>query len=90
MKKIFKLMLITIFLFFSSSNLQSFSEERIIFFSSAISISDNGTLTIHETLAIECLNQEIKHGIYRDLPLYDNQNKFLLKPLGKTTWFRNA
>ncbi|NMC66598.1 MAG: DUF2207 domain-containing protein, partial [Spirochaetales bacterium] len=66
----------------SGNNYQSSNEERILFFSSAITISENGQIIIHETIVVESLNIEINHGIYRDLPLYENTNSFLPKSLG--------
>ena len=84
---IFSFFILSLFLFYFSANLygnnyQSSNEERILFFSSAITILENGQINIHETIVVECLNLEIKHGIYRDLPLYENTKSFFPKPLG--------
>jgi len=84
MKKIKVLFLLILFslLIFPFLSFQDNFEEKILFFSSAISIAEDGSITVHETIVVDCQNIEINHGIYRDLPLYDNTNKFLLKPLG--------
>lgn len=60
---------------------QQANEERILFFGSAISILEDGSLRIQETIVVECLNININHGIYRDLPLYDNVKSFFPKSL---------
>ena len=74
MKKIKVLFLLILFslLIFPFLSFQDNFEEKILFFSSAISIAEDGSITVHETIVVDCQNIEINHGIYRDLPLYDN------------------
>ncbi|HPC38768.1 MAG TPA: DUF2207 domain-containing protein [Exilispira sp.] len=79
---IFILFLFLSLFFFSFSSFQNENKERILFFDSVIMISQTGQLTIHETIVVESFNIEINHGIYRDLPLYENSKSFIPKSLG--------
>lgn len=84
-----KTKLIIVFLFIllplvftvSATSLQV-KEEQIVLFNSDILILENGEVEIHETIVVNCLNQVIQHGIYRDLPLFENSKEFFPKSLG--------
>jgi Predicted membrane protein (DUF2207) len=43
------------------------AQERILSFDSDINVSDDGTMLVHETIRVHAENQQIRHGIYRDL-----------------------
>ena len=44
------------------------AEERILSFTSDIKVNLDGSLDVSETITVNALGQDIKHGIYRDLP----------------------
>jgi len=44
------------------------SEERILSFSSDITVEDDGSMTVTETITVHAAHENIKHGIYRDFP----------------------
>jgi len=46
----------------------SVDQETILEFSSRIEIQADGELWVQETITVQCLQQEIKRGIYRDFP----------------------
>lgn len=82
--KIFKFslfILLTLALTVSATSMQM-QEEKIVLFDSDILISENGEVEIHETIVVDCFNKAIQHGIYRDLPLYENSKAFFPKSLG--------
>lgn len=87
MRKKFIIKIITFFIIFiisstSFSFIKTSEEEQILFFSSAISLMQDGGIQIHETIVVDCLNIEINHGIYRDLPLFENSKSIFPKSLG--------
>lgn len=45
------------------------ADERILFYKTAIHIQQNGDLTVHETIDVQAEGQQIKRGIYRDVPM---------------------
>ncbi len=47
---------------------QGVSEERILSFTSDITVARNGDLTVTETITVLTTGDRIKHGIYRDFP----------------------
>jgi uncharacterized membrane protein YgcG len=50
-----------------------FTQERILDFASDISIEENGTLLVVETIVVQVEGQQIKRGIFRDFPTrYEN------------------
>lgn len=86
MKKVFKiyfilLLFIFIFSFLLIGQTGDFGEnnnidnEEILEFNSIVKIDENGDIIVHEILFVNCLNIKINHGIYRDLPKYENINK---------------
>ncbi len=46
----------------------SLAEERILKFQSLVTVKDDSTLVVRETIKVICENDKIKHGIYRDFP----------------------
>jgi hypothetical protein len=44
------------------------AEERILDFQSRITVHEDSTLTVRETIRVVCEGQNIKRGIYRDFP----------------------
>ncbi|MFA5021858.1 MAG: DUF2207 domain-containing protein [Patescibacteria group bacterium] len=54
---------------------QNQNQEEILSFDSQITVNTDSSLLVKETIQVNCLNQEIKHGIYRDFPtIYTNNN----------------
>ncbi|HUY03529.1 MAG TPA: DUF2207 domain-containing protein [Rhodocyclaceae bacterium] len=45
------------------------ADERILDFHSAISVQTDGAMEVRETIRVQAERQQIRHGIYRDLPL---------------------
>ena len=45
------------------------ADERILKFVSDIDVASNGTLTVTETIAVSAEGDQIKRGIFRDIPL---------------------
>ncbi len=43
-------------------------QERIISFASRITVHEDGSMTVTETIKVHCAGVEIRHGIYRDFP----------------------
>ncbi|MDQ1185220.1 DUF2207 domain-containing protein [Agrobacterium larrymoorei] len=56
--------------FFLATMLPASAEEFILSYDSTISIAKNGELTVTETIKARAEGDRIKHGIYRDFPLY--------------------
>ena len=52
------------------------AQERITDFSSDITVSSSGTLTVKETIAVHAEGRAIRHGIYRDLPGFPLFSRF--------------
>ncbi len=51
----------------------SFAEERILRFHSDITVHQDSSLTVKETIQVVSEGKEIKHGIYRDFPTRYNR-----------------
>ncbi len=47
----------------------SAADERILAFHSDLTVADDGTITVRETIQVRCENDQIRHGIYRDFPV---------------------
>ncbi|MBN9669180.1 DUF2207 domain-containing protein [Roseibium aggregatum] len=45
------------------------ADERILDFASNVQVGRNGTLTVTETIRVQAEGQQIKRGIFRDIPL---------------------
>ncbi|WP_312929406.1 DUF2207 domain-containing protein [Agrobacterium cavarae] len=56
--------------FFLVTVLPASAEEFILSYDSTITIAKNGELTVTETIKARAEGDRIKHGIYRDFPLY--------------------
>lgn len=56
--------------FFLVAVLPASAEEFILYYDSTITIAKNGELTVTETIKARAEGDRIKHGIYRDFPLY--------------------
>lgn len=56
--------------FFLAMVLPASAEEFILSYDSTITIAKNGELTVTETIKARAEGDRIKHGIYRDFPLY--------------------
>ncbi|HYD90151.1 MAG TPA: DUF2207 domain-containing protein, partial [Flavobacterium sp.] len=68
MLKFLKLgILVSLFVLPLSSNAQS--EERILVFDSQIEVQKDSTIIVTEIIKVQSLNEQIRHGIYRDLPV---------------------
>lgn len=53
----------------------AFAQERILDYQTDVSISDDGTLLVTETIQVKSEGQQIKRGIYRDIPTtYDHDD----------------
>ena len=46
----------------------AFAQERILSYDSEITVYDDGSMLVHETIRVHAQGQSIKHGIYRDFP----------------------
>ena len=53
------------------------NDERILAYDSQITLHDDGSLVVAETIKVRALGQQIIHGIYRDFPTHykDHQGK---------------
>lgn len=66
---------------FAQNNLTSFSE-RIKSFSAEITVNEDGSLLIEEKIIYD-FGKNLKHGIYRDIPINNNAKIKLLKVLNE-------
>jgi len=57
-----------VFLSFKILYAQNYSEERILFFDSDIVINEDASMNVTETIKVHSEGEQIKQGIYRDLP----------------------
>ncbi|MFA6410557.1 MAG: DUF2207 domain-containing protein [Candidatus Buchananbacteria bacterium] len=57
-----------LFLLPSLTSAQDFNQEKITSFDSQIIVNPDSSLLVKETIVVDALGQEIKHGIYRDFP----------------------
>lgn len=55
-------------LYLLTTVLSAHAEEKILTFHSDITIHEDATMTVCETIHVACEGKEIKHGIYRDFP----------------------
>src|SRR6185369_914664 len=46
------------------------NDERILAYDSQITLHDDGSLVVAETIKVRALRQQIVHGIYRDFPTH--------------------
>ncbi|WP_447951235.1 DUF2207 domain-containing protein [Chryseobacterium koreense] len=78
MKKVLSIFFL-LFYFFSSAQTDDsftpfFSRERIINFHSDITVHEDASLTVTEKIKIESSGNQIRHGIFRQLPVTRNIN----------------
>jgi uncharacterized membrane protein len=71
------ILLITLLLLTSSFTDTRAQQERIISFDSKISISEDGSMLVTETIKVHAEGNKIKRGIYRDFPT-DYEDKYIL------------
>ncbi|WP_394165135.1 DUF2207 domain-containing protein [Neptunomonas phycophila] len=74
MQRFIKFPLYTLFIFFVSGWLTfAFAQERILDYQTDVTVLEDGTLLVTETIQVQAQGQQIKRGIYRDIPTtYDN------------------
>ena len=46
------------------------NDERILAYDSQITVHDDGSMVVIETIKVRALGQKIVHGIYRDFPTH--------------------
>jgi len=52
----------------AQSDDQQDDDERILSFDSRITVNDDGSMMVRETIQVRSTGEEIRHGIYRDFP----------------------
>lgn len=68
MKIIAKFAIILGIIFLTTAPLLAQNGERILSYRSEITVHEDTTVTVIETIKVRCANIEINHGIYRDFP----------------------
>jgi len=67
--------LVAVALFLSVPGLALAEQERITSFDSAITVNQDGSMRVEETIAAMVTGDQIQHGIYRDFPTIYNNTK---------------
>ncbi|HEY1707692.1 MAG TPA: DUF2207 domain-containing protein [Rhizomicrobium sp.] len=65
----FAVLVVALFAFLPAfARAQDHGGERITNYMSDVTVSENGTLTVVETITVNSLGEQIRHGIFRDFP----------------------